>query len=67
MSVKRRVLTLKDKLSVVEMRDKGYSYARIATEFQIGKSTVFDIVRGHVQTIFGKINVIMTLRGGGGG
>ena len=24
-------------------------------------------VRGHVQTIFGKINVIMTLRGGGGG
>ena len=23
------------------------------------------IVRGHVQTIFGKINVIMTLRGGG--
>ena len=23
-------------------------------------------VRGHVQTIFGKINVIMTLRGGGG-
>ena len=23
--------------------------------------------RGHVQTIFGKINVIMTLRGGGGG
>ena len=22
-------------------------------------------VRGHVQTIFGKINVIMTLRGGG--
>ena len=25
------------------------------------------VVRGHVQTIFGKINVIMTLRGGGGG
>ena len=25
------------------------------------------IVRGHVQTIFGKINVIMTLRGGGEG
>ena len=25
------------------------------------------LVRGHVQTIFGKINVIMTLRGGGGG
>ena len=24
-------------------------------------------LRGHVQTIFGKINVIMTLRGGGGG
>ena len=24
-------------------------------------------VRGRVQTIFGKINVIMTLRGGGGG
>ena len=23
-------------------------------------------IRGHVQTIFGKINVIMTLRGGGG-
>ena len=45
MSVKRRVMTLKDKLSVVEMRDKGYSYARIAAEFQIGKSTVFDIVK----------------------
>ena len=45
MSVKRSVLTLKDKLSVVEMRDKGYSYARIAVEFQIGKSTVFDIVK----------------------
>ena len=45
MSVKRRVLTLKDKLSVVEMRDKGYSYTIIATEFQIGKSTVFDIVK----------------------
>ena len=25
------------------------------------------VFRGHVQTIFGKINVIMTLRGGGGG
>ena len=25
---------------------------------------LFHIVRGHVQTIFGKINVIMTLRGG---
>ena len=24
-------------------------------------------LRGHVQTIFGKISVIMTLRGGGGG
>ena len=44
MSVKRRVLTLKDKLSVVEKRDKRYSYARMAAEFQIGKSTVFDIV-----------------------
>ena len=35
---------LKDKLSVVEKWDKGYSYVRIAAEFQIGKSTVFDIV-----------------------
>ena len=45
MLVKRRVLTLKDKLSVVEMREKGYSYARITAEFQIGKSTVFNIVK----------------------
>ena len=45
MLVKRRVLTLKDKLSVVEMWEKGYSYARIAAEFQIGKSTVFNIVK----------------------
>ncbi len=42
---KRKILTLKKKLRVVEMRDKGYSYARIASEFGIGKSTVFDIVK----------------------
>ncbi len=42
---KRKILTLKEKLRVVEMRDKGYLYARIASEFGIGKSTVFDIVK----------------------
>ncbi len=42
---KRKILTLKEKLRVVEMRDKGYSYDRIASEFGIGKSTVFDIVK----------------------
>ena len=27
------------------MQDKGYSYARIAVEFQIGKYNVFDILK----------------------
>jgi len=30
---------------VVEIRNKGYSNARIASELGIGKSTVFDIVK----------------------
>ena len=36
-------------------------------DYAFGPSTSVDPIRGHVQTIFGKINVIMTLRGGGGG
>ena len=36
-------------------------------ELVYAPNAVVHILRGHVQTIFGKINVIMTLRGGGGG
>jgi len=42
---KRKNLTLQDKIRVIEMREKGYSLNRVANEFSIGKSTVFDIVK----------------------
>ena len=34
---------------------------------ELGTDQHGSLLRGHVQTVFGKINVIMTLRGGGGG
>ena len=42
MSGKRNVLTLIKRPKVIEMRDKGYSLARVTAE---GKSTVFDIMK----------------------
>ena len=37
------VLSLQDKLKIVELIDTGYSYQYVASKFGIGKSTVFDI------------------------
>jgi len=36
-ATKRKVLPFADKLRVVEMCDKGYSYASVASEFDFGK------------------------------
>ena len=40
---KRTVLSLQDKLKIVELIDTGYSYQYVASKFGIGKFTVFDI------------------------
>ena len=42
---KRKHLALQDKLKVIKMRDDGYSLARVASEFSVGKSTVHDIMK----------------------
>ena len=42
---KHTTLTLSEKLKVVELRDKGWSYTKLSAEFGIGKSTVHDIVK----------------------
>lgn len=40
---KHSTLTLKDKVRIIEMIDKGDSYTIIARKFGIGRSTVGDI------------------------
>ncbi|CAK1545475.1 unnamed protein product [Leptosia nina] len=42
---KHTILTLKDKLRVIDMLDKGDNYAKIVETFGIGRSTVSDIKR----------------------
>lgn len=39
----RKRLTVAQKLELIKKLDKGYSHARAAAEFNIGKSTVSDI------------------------
>ena len=42
---KRKVLTVDEKLKILELLDNNYSLAAIATKYDIGKSTVSDIKR----------------------
>jgi len=49
MALKRKclVLTLQEKLEIVNLVDKGSSYESIAARFNIGKSTVSDVWKVH--------------------
>ena len=42
---KRVVLTLKNKIKIYEQYGKGASAIQLASEYNIGKSSVYDIVR----------------------
>ena len=42
---KRKVLTVAEKLKILELLDNNYSLAAIATKYDIGKSTVSNIKR----------------------
>jgi len=44
---KRVVLTLQEKLEIVNLVDKGSSYKSIAARFNIGKSTVSGVWKAH--------------------
>lgn len=48
---KRVVLSIQDKLKVIEMLDKSVSFAIIMERFGIGKSTVSDIKKNKAKII----------------
>ncbi len=48
---KRIVLTIKDKLTICETVRKGQSMTSVAQRFNVGKSTVHDIVKNEAKNL----------------
>jgi len=55
---KRVVLTLKEKLEIVKLVNRGSSYENVAARFNIGKSTVSDVykARGRVEQFMAELD-----------